>query len=67
MLKRKEEYKRKLKETLKNYANKVKYLDKPLQHVSIASLEQYESSTTKKRGSIDFSPSQEHGLQKPPK
>jgi hypothetical protein len=67
MLKNQAEDKRKLQETLQNYANKIKDLDKQLQHVSVAALEQLEASTTKKRGSLDFSSSQEKDLQKPPK
>jgi len=50
---------------LQNYARKVKYLEKLLQHVLVAAPKQSEACTTTKRGYVDFSSSQEQGLQKP--
>jgi hypothetical protein len=67
MLKKQAEEKTRLQEKLQNYAKKIKYLEKQLQHVPTTTTKQSEASTTTKRGSAYFSSSQEQGLQKPPK
>jgi predicted nuclease with TOPRIM domain len=66
MLKKQAKDKHILQETLQNCAKKIKDLEKKLQHVLVAAPEQSEDSTTTKRGSKNFSSSQEQGFQKPP-
>ena len=67
MLKKKAKDKRKLQETLQNYAKKIKDLEKQLQHVPTTATKQSKASRTTKRDSAYFSSSREKGLQKPPK
>jgi len=66
MLKKQAKDTTRLQDKLQNCANKNKYLEKRLQHMSATALEPSESSITIKRGYVDFSSSQEQGLQKPP-
>jgi hypothetical protein len=59
MLKKKAEDKRKLQETLQNYAKKIKDLEKQLQHVLVAAPEQSKALQQQREALHDFSSSQE--------